>query len=99
MAPQAGPSTQARATQPWPHATAALLRGLVPIHASAFPAGSAIQPDTAELATPQLRQDAEQKIALLKSVLGGWMQGVEVDLDAGRGVLSHLVASLIRVRL
>ncbi|GAA5842453.1 hypothetical protein JCM9279_005388 [Rhodotorula babjevae] len=83
MAPPGGPTTQARATQPLPHATAALLRGLVPIHASAFPAGS-VQPDTAELATPELRQDAEQKIALLKSVLGGWMQGVEVDLDAGR---------------
>ncbi|BGP36884.1 hypothetical protein JCM10449v2_000786 [Rhodotorula kratochvilovae] len=83
MAPLAGPSTQAKATQPLPHATAALLRGLVPIYANAFPAGS-VQPDTTEIATPQLKQDAEQKIALLKSVLGGWMQGVEMDLDASR---------------
>lgn len=80
-----GAATQARVTQPLPGATAALLRGLVPAYKSAFPPG-AVQPDASEISTAQQKQDAEQRIALLKSVLGGWMQGVELDLDGSRGV-------------
>ncbi|GEM06491.1 phosphatidylinositol 3-/4-kinase [Rhodotorula toruloides] len=85
MPPVAGPSTQARATQPLPQATNSLLDNLAPIHSLHFPRlPHAVQPDTSDIATQEQKQDAEQKIALLKSVLGGWMQGVEADLDRGR---------------
>ncbi|PRQ72806.1 hypothetical protein AAT19DRAFT_16730 [Rhodotorula toruloides] len=85
MPPVAGPSTQARATQPLPQATNALLHTLAPIHSEHFPRlQHAVQPDTSDIATQEQKQDAEQKIALLKSVLGGWMQGVEADLEGGK---------------
>lgn len=89
MPPAAGPSTQARATQPLPQATNALLHTLAPIHSEHFPRlQHAVQPDTSDIATQEQKQDAEQKIALLKSVLGGWMQGVEADLEGGKGAPS-----------
>ncbi|GAA5994714.1 protein kinase MEC1 [Rhodotorula paludigena] len=84
-----GAATQARVTQPLPGATAALLRGLVPAYKSAFPQG-AVQPNASEISTAQQKQDAEQRIALLKSVLGGWMQGVELDLDGSRDLAETL---------
>ncbi|GAA5989436.1 hypothetical protein JCM11641_007903 [Rhodosporidiobolus odoratus] len=99
-APPAGPPTaQQRPTQ-LPQATAALLQGLAGVHSVHFPrppASLAVQPDTSEITTQDQRQDAEQKIALLKSVLSGWMQGVQLDLERNLGdsfeaTLENLVA-------
>lgn len=73
--PVPGPSTAQLPTQ-------LLLNGLADAHSLYFPKRHhLVQPDTQEITTHEQRQDAEQKIALLKSVLSGWMQGVELDLD------------------
>ncbi|GAA5921352.1 hypothetical protein JCM1841_002451 [Sporobolomyces salmonicolor] len=81
--PLAGPSTQLRPAQHLPQATANLLHNLAPVHSLHFPRlAHAVRPDTQELDTQEARQDAEHKVALLKSVLGGWMQGVEMDLES-----------------
>jgi hypothetical protein len=62
--------------------TQLLLEGLATAHSLYFPKRpNAVRPDSSEITSPEQRQDAEQKIALLKSVLSGWMQGVEMDLD------------------
>lgn len=88
MVPAAGPSTQLRPTQALPQATYALLHTLAPVHSTHFPRlARAVHADLSEFATDQQRQDAEQKIALLKSVLGGWLQGVERDLEGSKGAL------------
>jgi hypothetical protein len=88
MVPTAGPSTQLRPTQALPQATYALLHTLAPVHSTHFPRlARAVHADLSEFATDQQRQDAEQKIALLKSVLGGWLQGVERDLEGSKGAL------------
>lgn len=88
MVPVAGPSTQVRSTQALPQATYALLHTLAPVHSTHFPRlARAVHADLSEFATDQQRQDAEQKIALLKSVLGGWLQGVERDLEGSKGAL------------
>ncbi|BGP12911.1 hypothetical protein JCM10213v2_000828 [Rhodosporidiobolus nylandii] len=82
--PAAGPSPGAQRPTQLPVATAALLQGLAGAHSVYFPhrpPSTVIHPDTSEFSTPAQRQDAEQKIALLKSVLSGWMQGVEMDLE------------------
>ncbi|GAA5831812.1 hypothetical protein JCM11251_003895 [Rhodosporidiobolus azoricus] len=85
----AGPSTtQARPTQ-LPQATSDLLAGLAGAHSIHFPR-LAVHPDTSEISTPAQRQDAEAKIALLKSVLSGWMQGVEMDLENGTDLAATL---------
>lgn len=86
MAPVAGPSTQMRPTQALPQATHALLHTLAPVHSTHFPRlARAVHADTSDFSTSQQRQDAEQKIALLKSVLGGWLHGVDADLEAEKG--------------
>ncbi|GAA6005621.1 hypothetical protein JCM10207_005273 [Rhodosporidiobolus poonsookiae] len=94
--PPAGPSTtQGRPTQ-LPVPTAALLAGLASAHSTYFPRlPNAVHPETSEITTPQQRQDAEQKIALLKSVLGGWMQGVEMDLERKGADLSATLENLV----
>ena len=95
MAPAAGPSTQVRPTQAPPQATYALLHTLAPVHSTHFPRlARAVHADLSEFATDQQRQDAEQKIALLKSVLGGWLQGVERDLEGSKGALVQLLFAL-----
>ncbi|GAA5902167.1 hypothetical protein JCM6882_006719 [Rhodosporidiobolus microsporus] len=87
--PVAGPSAlQGRPTQ-LPQATSDLLAGLAGAHSIHFPR-LAVNPDTSEITTAAERQDAEQKIALLKSVLSGWMQGVEMDLEKGTDLAATL---------
>lgn len=96
--PVAGPSTtQARPTQ-LPQATSDLLAGLAGAHSIHFPR-LAVHPDTSEISTAAQRQDAEQKIALLKSVLSGWMQGVEMDLERGTGSCHSWLLTLVRLTL
>jgi len=76
-APVAGPSTQAAA----PPATANLLRSLAPVHSTYFPRlPTPSRPETNEANTPELKEDAKNKVALLKSVLGTYFSDVEMDL-------------------
>ncbi|GAA5857265.1 hypothetical protein JCM8547_009406 [Rhodosporidiobolus lusitaniae] len=77
-----------------PEATAALLVGLGRAHSFYFPNHS-VPPNTSEITTPEQRQDAEQKIVLLKSVLSGWMQGVEMDLERRSSDLATTYENLL----
>lgn len=75
---RAPPSTSSTTQLP----TQLLLSSLANAHSLYFPKRpNAVQPDLSDFVTPEQRQEAEHKIALLKSVLSGWMQGVEMDLE------------------
>lgn len=77
---------QVRPTQALPPATYALLHSLAPVHSAHFPRiARAVHADTSEYSTEAQVKEAEQKIALSKSVLGGWLQRVEADLEGGKG--------------
>jgi len=84
VAPVAGPSTQTA-----PPATANLLRSLAPVHSTYFPRlPTPSRPETNEANTPELKEDAKNKVALLKSVLGTYFSDVEMDLfNNERGTL------------
>ncbi|GAA6007639.1 hypothetical protein JCM11491_003906 [Sporobolomyces phaffii] len=80
-APVAGPSTQSRPVIPAPPATANLLRSLAPVHSTYFPrTRTPTRPDTDAADTRERKEDAQNKIALLKGVLGTYFSDVELDL-------------------
>ncbi|GAA5955223.1 hypothetical protein JCM3765_003250 [Sporobolomyces pararoseus] len=84
VAPVAGPSTQQHLPRPTgqaPPATANLLRSLAPVHSTYFPRSRPpTRPDTDPADAPERKEDARNKIALLKSVLGTYFSDVELDL-------------------
>lgn len=99
VAPVAGPSTQQqpRPTNQAPPATANLLRSLAPVHSTYFPRSRPPKrPDTDIADTPELKEDARNKVALLKSVLGTYFSDVEMDLfnsSKGEALLRSVCAS------
>ncbi|GAA5943874.1 protein kinase MEC1 [Sporobolomyces koalae] len=82
LVPVAGPSTTAHRTmQSAPEATANLLKSLAPVHSTYFPCiRTPTRPETNDANTPELKEDAKNKVALLKSVLGTYFSDVELDL-------------------
>lgn len=84
VAPLPGPSTQQHLPRPTgqaPPATANLLRSLAPVHSTYFPrCRPPTRPDTDPADTPELKEDAKNKLALLKSVLGTYFSDVETEL-------------------
>jgi len=75
MPPVAGPSTQLL-----PPATYALLHDLAPAHSRVFPVQLApIRPDTNDDDSVEGRKEMVEKAALLRVVLGGWMEGLGTE--------------------
>ncbi|ORY85368.1 hypothetical protein BCR35DRAFT_53978 [Leucosporidium creatinivorum] len=75
MPPLAGPSTQLL-----PPATYALLHDLAPAHSRVFPVQLApIRPDTNDDDSAEGKKEMVEKAALLRVVLGGWMEGLGTE--------------------
>lgn len=80
----AGPSTtqRLRGSTQLPQATYSLLQTLRPAHAKAFPVDATrtpCRPETLEDDTAAGRVDFGQRAALIRLVLGGWMEGLGAE--------------------
>lgn len=88
MPPIAGSSTQMA-----PPATFALLHSLAPAHERVFPVHLApIRPDTNDDDSVEGKKEMVEKAALLRVVLGGWMEGLGSE-EGKNGCHSELARS------
>ena len=77
-----------------PPATFALLHSLAPAHERVFPVQLApVRPDTNDDDSTEARKEMVEKAALLRVVLGGWMEGLGTE-EGKSGCHSELVLGL-----
>jgi hypothetical protein len=76
----AGPSTQLLPTQ-FPQATFTLLQTLRPALVKAFPVQQhdPARADAVDDDTPEAKVDLGDRVALIRVILGGWMEGLAAE--------------------